>query len=67
MFEIFVPKSKISDTIKNPKYRSSDNGNSVVAAGFDKKHNVRVVYKQQEDDIIVITFYVYRKGRYGEN
>ena len=66
-FGIFVTKLKISDTIKNPEYRSSDNGNSVAAADFDKRHNLRVVYEQQRDDIIVITFYIYRKGRYGEN
>jgi len=67
IFGIFVTKSKISDTIKKPKYRSLDNGNSIIAAGFDKRHNLRVVYKQQRGDIIVITFYIYRKGRYGEN
>ena len=66
-FGIFVTRSKISETIKNPKYHSLDNSNSIVSAGFDKKHNLRVVITQRKDDIIVITFYIYRKGRYGEN
>ena len=67
IFGIFVTKSKIADIIKNPKYRSLDNGNLIVAGGFDKRHNLRVVYNQKRDDIIVVTFYIYRKGRYGEN
>lgn len=67
IFGIVITKSKISDIIKNPKYRSIDNGNLIAAAGFDSKHNLRVVHKRQKGDIIVITFYVYRKGRYGEN
>ena len=67
IFGIFVTKLKISKTIKKPKYRSLDNGNLIAAAGFDKRHNLRVVYRKQRDDIIVITFYIYRRGRYGEN
>ncbi len=67
LFGIFITKARILNTIKKPKYRSSDNGNSIVSAGLDKSHNLRVVYYQERDDIIVVTFYIYRKGRYGEN
>ncbi|OGD89754.1 hypothetical protein A2W70_01035 [Candidatus Curtissbacteria bacterium RIFCSPLOWO2_02_41_11] len=48
IFGIIITKSKISDTIKNPKYRSLDNDNSIVATGFDKRHNLRVVYRKQK-------------------
>lgn len=67
IFGIIVTKSKIAETIKNPKYNSFDNGNSIVASDFDQRHNLRVVYKEEKSDIIVITFYIYRKGRHGEN
>jgi len=66
-FGIIVTVARVSETIEKPKYHSIDNSNSVVAADFDKQHNLRVVDKQQRNDIIIITFYVYRKGRYGEN
>lgn len=67
LFGIFITKARILNTVKKPKYRSSDNGNSIVSANFDKSHNLRVVYYQEKDDIIVVTFYIYQKGRYGEN
>ena len=50
----------------NPKYNLADNGNKISAAEFNEKHNMRVVYKEEKGDIIIITFYVYKKGRYGE-
>lgn len=67
LFGITVTKSKITKTIKKPKYHSLDNSKSIVASSFDKTHNLRVVYRPEKNDIIVITFYVYRKGRYGES
>lgn len=67
LFGIFITKAKIQNAIKKPKYRSSDNGNSIVSADLDESHNLRVVYYQEKDDIIVVTFYIYQKGRYGEN
>ena len=67
LFGIFLTKPKIQSTIKMPKYKSSDNGNLIVSASLDKDHNLRVVYYQERDVIIVITFYIYKKGRYGEN
>ena len=67
IFGVNITKSKISDVINSAQYRSKDNGNTIAAHSFDAKHNLRVVYKQENSDIIVITFYIYRKGRYGEN
>lgn len=65
-FGIEVRKYKISTTIRDPKYRSKDNGNTISVSEFDKEHNIRVVYKTENHGIIIITFYIYRKGRYGE-
>ena len=66
LFGIKVTKSQITKTIDKPKYQSKDNGNEIAVSNFDDKHNLRVVHKKEKDAIIVITFYVYRKGRYGE-
>lgn len=67
LFGVFITKARILNTIRKPKYKSSDNGNKIISASLDKSHNIRVVYYQENDDIIVVTFYIYRKGRYGEN
>lgn len=66
MFGIKVTKSQISNAVDKSKYESKDNGNKIVVCDFDDKHNLRVVYKVEKGAIIIITFYVYRKGRYAE-
>lgn len=66
-YGIIVKKAQISDAIHKPEFHILDNGTSIVASGFDKNHNLRVVYKKSKSDIIVITFYIYKKGRYDEN
>ena len=66
MFGIKVTRSQIRNAVNKPKYDSRDNGNKIAVRDFDNKHNLRVVYKVEKDAIIIITFYVYRKGRYGE-
>lgn len=65
-FGIKVTKPQISKAVNNPKYDSKDNGNKIAVYDFDNEHNLRVVYKREKSDIIIITFYVYRKGRYAE-
>jgi len=66
IFGIIVTQAQIARILKSPKYRSQDNGNLVKAGDFDGRHNLRVVHKKEKDAIIIITFYIYRKGRYGE-
>lgn len=66
LFGTKVTKSQISNAVNKPKYESRDNGNQIAVCDFDDKHNLRVVYKKKKGDIIIITFYVYRKGRYAE-
>ena len=53
IFGVVVTKSNVSDTINKPRYHSKDNGNSIAAVSFDKKHNLRVVYRKQKSDRIV--------------
>jgi len=66
MFGIKVTKPQIANAVCRPKYESVDNGNKIGVCDFDEKHNLRVVYKEEKGVIIVITFYIYRKGRYAE-
>ena len=65
-YGIKVRKAKIPSTIRKPKYKSRDNDNTISVSEFDRQHNIRVVHKSENHDIIIITFYIYRKGRYGE-
>lgn len=65
-FGVIVHKAKISSTIRKSKYKSKDNGNTISVSEFDEGHNIRVVHKTENHGIIIITFYVCRKGRYGE-
>lgn len=66
IFKIIVTKSQILNAIKNPVYKSQDNENLISASTFNEKHNLQVVHKEVKGGIIVITFYICRKGRYGE-
>lgn len=66
VFGIVVTKTQVLAVVMNPKYKSRDNGNKISASTFDERHNVRVVHKEVKGDIIIITFYINRKGRYGE-
>ena len=66
MFGIIVTKSKIESALKKPKYKSAENDVEIKASEFDNNHNLRVIYKIVRSAIIIITFYVYRKGRYEE-
>ena len=62
MFGIKVTKSQIINTLEKPKYQSKDNGNEIAAGDFGDKHNLRVVHRIEKGAIIIITFYIYRKG-----
>jgi len=66
VFGIIVTKTQISRVIKAPKYQSRDNGNLISSSSFNENYILRVVHKEEKGDIIVITFYICRKGRYGE-
>lgn len=56
----------IKNTIKNPSLTNKTRENQPTAISpLDGKHILRVVYEIRSGIIIVITFYVSRKGRYG--
>ena len=61
-----VKKSFIKSVLKNPLHvdSESDHPNKIASGKFSKEHLLRVVFREENDIIIVITFYPARKGRY---
>ena len=61
-----VKEEDVLEAIKNPDYQDteSDKPKIIVHKSLDIKHIVRVVYKEENGIITVITFYPTKKGRY---
>ena len=66
-YGIIVTKFQLESILRKPKHKSAENDTEISAGEFDSEHNLRIIYKMERNDIIVITFYVYRKGRYEED
>lgn len=58
--------SQIKIAIENPENedKKSDSPNIIASRSIDSKHILRVVYRKERGNIIVITFYPAEKGRY---
>lgn len=56
----------IKETIKKPDFSNKDEERSVkfVIKRWDSEHDLRVIYKEEDGIITVITFYPTEKGRY---
>lgn len=61
-----IDKKLVRKVIEEAEHedRGSDKPNVIVSKEIDPKHVLRVVYKQEDDIITVITFYPAEKGRY---
>lgn len=59
-------KKDIKETIKSPYFSETnvERGVSLVLKKWDTDHDLRVIYRQDNDIITVITFYPTEKGRY---
>ena len=56
----------IEETIRKPQFTSKNKRGQLTAISLlNKEHILRVVYEVRDDIIVVITFHVSRKGRYG--
>ncbi|KKR78363.1 MAG: hypothetical protein UU23_C0001G0127 [Candidatus Curtissbacteria bacterium GW2011_GWA1_40_9] len=62
-------KTFIKEIITNPDHEDkvSDYPKIIASKSLDSKHVLRVVYKQEDDIITVITFYPAPKGKYYQN
>jgi len=65
---IIVYEKDVLKTIGNPEHldKESDFPKMIASRPRDNKHILRVVFKIEDDIIIIITFYPARKGRYYE-
>ena len=65
-FKTRVTKQLIKQTILAPEHidEKSDLPKIIASKAIDERHILRVVYRKENDTIIVITFYPAEKGRY---
>lgn len=56
----------IRKVLKNPYFTGveQERGAKFALKSWDKNHDLRVIYKEENDIITVITFYPAEKGRY---
>ena len=64
----FFSEQDVIKVIESPEHtdKVSDSPNTIVSRTTDEKHVLRVVFKVEDDIIIVITFYPAQRGRYYE-
>jgi len=60
-----VTKKQIRDILENPESIKRGRNNRLIAQGsISETHLIRVIYRQENDVIKVITFYPGRRQRY---
>lgn len=60
-----ITKSKISQTIRNPKWKGVTRfGQPTAMSLMDDRHILRVIFKREGDIIVVITVHISRRGTY---
>lgn len=68
-FKIRVTKRLIREIIRNPDHEERTYGppQFIASKTIDSRHVLRIVYRQEDDIILVITYYPAEKGRYYED
>lgn len=63
---IHITKQRISKMCRNPAKIDAeiDFPQVIIEGKLDHKHNLRIVYREQDGIITIITFYPTKKGRY---
>lgn len=65
---VFISKSAVMQVIADPEMTDySRMPLKIAQRSFDKTRVLRVVYKEEGDDKLVITFYPGRKRHYGKS
>jgi len=60
-----ISENEIINCIKVPDNISSGfNDRKIAQKKIDEKHSIRVIFEEIENEIIIITFYPVRSGRY---
>jgi ribulose-5-phosphate 4-epimerase/fuculose-1-phosphate aldolase len=65
---VFIPETRVVETVLNPEFvdRETRAPLFVVQGTLDQSHVLRVVYRQEENVIVIITFYPGRMSQYGK-
>lgn len=63
---VHVTKRRVSSILKKPNFidAETDYPNFIAAGPLDATHLLRIVYRKEDDILVVITFYPTRKERY---
>lgn len=60
-----ITKAKIRQIILKPKWKGITRSNQETAMGLiDERHILRVIFKRENDIIVVITVHISRRGTY---
>ncbi len=60
-----VSSSKVTETVEHPlKIESKSDGTHIATSLYDDSHVLRVVYRNEGDIIVIITFYPGRRKAY---
>ncbi len=64
--DILIFEHQVLEAIRNPEHIDHSRAPLIIAQRtIDSRHVLRVVYKQEGKDVIVITFYPGRMKQYG--
>ncbi len=63
-YGFLVTEEHVRDTIDHPNRVERRNGQILVIKPLDNEHALRVVYKQTNDNIVVVTFHPVRRERF---
>ena len=61
-----IKKKHVESALKSPDYPSviEEYGVKSILKNYDETHDLRVIYREDDDIIIVITFHPAERGRY---
>lgn len=63
-FPTTITRKIIENIVINPEHKEIRANQVIASKTIDSKHILRVVYRQEDDIILIITFYPAEKGRY---
>jgi hypothetical protein len=60
-----MSEEEVKKTIEEPDSLKEGRNNRMIAQrAIDEEHLLRVIYEKRRDDIVIVTFYPARRGRY---
>ncbi len=59
-----LAESTVKETVSSPSRVGRRNGQLLALKPFNQEYAIRVVYKLVNDNIVVVTFYPVKRGRF---